>query len=182
MSIDRRVDKGDVAHTYNGILLSHEKENRPTDFKNKLMVPRGKDGGRDSQGVWDGHGHTAGFNMENQQRPAGQLREVSSILCNNLMVIQWMWGRDSHGAWDARGHTAVFNMENQQGLLSSPGKSAQYSVITGWFLGGKDGGGIVRESGMDMDTRLCLTWRTSKALLGSTGNSAQCHVAAGMGG
>ena len=120
MSIDRRVDKGDAAHTYNGILLSHEKENRPTDFKNKLMVPRGKDGGKDSQGVWDGHGHTAGFNMENQQRPAGQPREVSSILCNNLMVIQWMWGRDSHGAWDARGHTAVFNMENQQGPVVQP--------------------------------------------------------------
>ena len=49
-----------------------------------LMVTRGKDGGRDSQGVWDGHGHTAGFNMENQQGPAVQHREVCSILCNNL--------------------------------------------------------------------------------------------------
>ena len=35
------------------------------------------------------------------------------------------------------------------------------------------GEGIVRESGMDMDTLLCLTWRTSKDLLSSTGNSAQ---------
>ena len=43
-------------------------------------------------------------------------------------------------------------------------------------------GGIVRESGMDVDTRLCLIWRTSKDLLSSTGKSAQCHVAAGMGG
>ena len=34
------------------------------------------------------------------------------------------------------------------------------------------GEGIVRESGMDMDTRLCLTWRTSKDLLASPGNSA----------
>ena len=47
---------------------------------------------------------------------------------------------------------------------------------------GKDGGVIVRESGMDMDTLLYLTWRTSKDLLDSTGNSAQCHVAAWMGG
>ena len=47
---------------------------------------------------------------------------------------------------------------------------------------GKDGGVIVRESGMDMDTLLCLTWRTSKDLLDSTGNSAQCHVAAWLGG
>ena len=47
---------------------------------------------------------------------------------------------------------------------------------------GKDGGVIVRESGMDMDTLLYLTWRTSKDLLDSTGNSAQCHVAAWLGG
>ena len=44
------------------------------------------------------------------------------------------------------------------------------------------GQGIVRESGMDMDILLCLTWRTSKDLLDSTGNSAQRHVAAWMGG
>ena len=31
------------------------------------------------------------------------------------------------------------------------------------------GEGIVRESGMDMDTLLYLTWRTSKDLLDSTG-------------
>ena len=31
----------------------------------------GKDGGRDSQGVWDGHGHTAVFinKTDNQQGP-----------------------------------------------------------------------------------------------------------------
>ena len=36
--------------------------------------------------------------------------------------------------------------------------------------------GIVRESGMDMDTLLCLTWRTNKDLLDSTGNSSQYSV------
>ena len=44
------------------------------------------------------------------------------------------------------------------------------------------GEGTVRESGMDMDTLLDLTWRTSKDLLASPGNSAQCYVAAWMGG
>ena len=44
------------------------------------------------------------------------------------------------------------------------------------------GEGIVREFGMDVDTLLCLTWRTNKDLVSSTGNSAQCHVAAWMGG
>ena len=85
--------------------------------------------------MWDGHGHTAVFNMENQQGPAGQHRGLCSILCNNLMVTR-----------------------------------------------GKMGEGIVRESGMDMDTLLYLTWRTSKDLQDSTGDSAQCHVAAWMGG
>ena len=67
-------------------------------------------------------------------------------------------------------------------LLGSPGKSAQYSVITLWSSGGSMGEGTVRESGMDVDAQLCLTWRTSKDLLGSPGNSAPCHAAAGMGG
>ena len=44
------------------------------------------------------------------------------------------------------------------------------------------GEGIVREFGTDMDTLLRLTWRTSKDLLDSIGYSAQCHVAAWMGG
>ena len=38
------------------------------------------------------------------------------------------------------------------------------------------GEGIVRQLGMDMDTPLYLTWRTSKDLLGSTGDSAQYSV------
>lgn len=37
------------------------------------------------KGVWDGHRHTALFNMGNQQ---GQLRELCSVLCNNFMVIK----------------------------------------------------------------------------------------------
>ena len=35
---------------------------------------------------------------------------------------------------------------------------------------------------MDMYTLLYLKWITNKDLLSSTGNSAQCHVAAWMGG
>ena len=57
-----------------------------------LMVSRGEDGGRDSQGVWDGHGHTAVFNMKNQG-PAVQHRELCSMSCGSL------GGRDVWGAW-----------------------------------------------------------------------------------
>lgn len=60
---------------------------------NNLMLPRGKDGGRDSQGVWDGHGHTAVFNMENQQGPAVQHRELCSVSCGRL---------DGRGVWGRR--------------------------------------------------------------------------------
>ena len=42
--------------------------------------------------------------------------------------------------------------------------------------------GIIRKFGMDMNTLLYLKWITNKNLLYSTGNSAQCYVAAWMGG
>jgi len=44
------------------------------------------------------------------------------------------------------------------------------------------GEGIVREFGMDMYTLLYLKWIINKDLLYSTGNSAQCCVAAWMAG
>ena len=40
---------------------------------------------------------------------------------------------------------------------------------------------VVREFGMVMYTLLYLKWTTNKELLWSTGNSAQCYVAAWMG-
>ena len=43
-----------------------------------------------------------------------------------------------------------------------------------------EGKGIVTEFGMDMYTLLYLKWITNKDLLYSTGNSAQCYVAACM--
>ena len=42
--------------------------------------------------------------------------------------------------------------------------------------------GIVGEFGMDMYTLLYLKWITNKDLLYNTWNSAQCYVAALMGG
>ena len=38
-------------------------------LKNELMVTRGKDRRRDSEGIWDGHEQTAVFEMDNQQGP-----------------------------------------------------------------------------------------------------------------
>ena len=42
--------------------------------------------------------------------------------------------------------------------------------------------GIVRELVMDMYTRLYLKWITNEDLQYTTGNSAECYVAAWMGG
>ena len=65
---------------------------RFTDLEEELRVAGGKDRGRDSQGVWDGQGHTAVFNMENQQGPAGQHRELCSMSCGSLEA-RGVWGR-----------------------------------------------------------------------------------------
>ena len=46
---------------------------------------------------------------------------------------------------------------------------------------GKQGGGIVREFGIDMYTLLYLKWITNKDLLYSTGDSAQYSVMTYMG-
>ena len=44
--------------------------------------------GRDSQGVWDGHGHAAVFNVENQQGPRTAQR--------TLFNVTW------HPGWEGR--------------------------------------------------------------------------------
>ena len=49
-----------------------------------------------------------------------------------------------------------------------------------WLLGGRREEKIIREFGMDIYILLYLKWIT-KGLLYSTGNSAQCYVAAWMG-
>ena len=50
------------------------------------------------------------------------------------------------------------------------------AVLSLWLQAGMLGGGIARESGMDMYTLLYLKWITNKDLLYSTGNSAQYYV------
>ena len=55
------------------------------------------DGGRDSQGVWDGHGHAV-FTVENQQGPAVHHRELYSTSCGS---------RDGRGVLGAQGHMCM---------------------------------------------------------------------------
>ena len=65
-----------------------------TDLENKLMVARGKDGGR----VWDRHVHTTIFKMHNQQAPTIQYRELFSMLCGSLDG-RGVWGRMDVCVW-----------------------------------------------------------------------------------
>ena len=56
--------------------------------KMNLQLP----GRRESQGLWDGHVHTAIFKMDHQQRPTVELRELCSVLCGSLDG-RGVWGR-----------------------------------------------------------------------------------------
>ena len=48
--------------------------------------------GRDSKGVWDGHVHTAIFEMNNKQGPPIWHMELCSMLCGSLDGMG-VWGR-----------------------------------------------------------------------------------------
>ena len=127
-----------------------------------LWSPGKKDLGRDTWRVWDGHGHTAVFNMDNQQEPAVQHRELCSILCNNLMVTRGKdGGRDSQGVWDGHGHTAVFNMENQQG------PAFQHRQFYSMSCGSLDGRGVWgrMDTYVWMAESLCCPSETNTTLL-----------------
>ena len=67
-------------------------------------------------------------------------------------------------------------MENQQGPAVPHRELCSILCNNLMVPRGKDGGRTVRELGMDMDTLLCLTWKTSKDPLNSAGNSAQYSV------
>ena len=79
-----------------------------------------------------------------------------------------------------------FLLQNHQGSLSylvlynkSPQKLA---TVLEWSFGYWGKGGRDREFGKVVYTRLYLKWITNKDLLYITWNSAQCYVAAWMGG
>ena len=91
-------------------------------------------------------------------------------------------GREKLAAWNRYVLTVIYKRDNQQGPAVQHRELCSILCNNLMVPRGKDGGVIVRESGMDMDTLLCLTWRTSKDLLDSTGNFAQCQVAAWLEG
>ena len=55
------------------------KKERNSWTENVLTVGKHRMGGRESQGVRDGHVHTGIFKMDNQQRPTIQHMELCSV-------------------------------------------------------------------------------------------------------
>ena len=64
--------------------MNLQNKTRLTVLENELMVAGEKDGGWDSQGVWDAYVHIAIFKMENQQGPSVQHMELCLMLCGIL--------------------------------------------------------------------------------------------------
>ena len=85
------------------------------------------------------------------------------------------------GGFHVRKIAQTWNLSTIKKVLLETNSQTQRT--NSWFLGGKDvGEGIVREFGIYTYTLLYLKWMTNKDLLCSSGNSAQCPVAAWMEG
>ena len=103
MSIDRGVDKEDVVHIYNGILLTHKKEWN-------WVICRDVDGPRDYHTKWSksdrerqiSYDITYMWNLKRWSNEFIYKTETDSDFKNKLMVTKgerW-WGRDKLGGWD----------------------------------------------------------------------------------
>ena len=99
--------------------------------------------------------------------------------------------RECHTEWsksDREGEILYDNpykynlRRNDNKLTYKTERHSQTSRRSLWlWVGGGWGEGKIREFGMSMHTMLCLKLITSKDLLHSTRNSAQCYVAAWIG-
>ena len=117
MSMDRWMDKEDVVHIYNGILLSHEKEWTNAICSNMY-------GPGDYHTKWSKSdrerqiSHDISY-MQNLKKKKWykwtylQNRNILTDLENELMVTGG--GRDRLGVWDWHVHTAIFKIDDQQG-------------------------------------------------------------------
>ena len=133
MSIDRWIDKEDVTHIYNGILLSHKK-------KQNWVICSYMDGPRDYHTKWNKSGRekqisyniTYKWNLKKWYKWTYlQNRNRLTGIENKLMVTKGeRGGRDKLGVWDLQIHTIIYKIGKQQDLLYSSGNYTQYLVIT----------------------------------------------------
>ena len=76
----------------------------------------------------------------------------------------------------------MWNLKKWYKWIYKTETDSQTSSTSLWLLSGRVREGIVIEFEMSIYTLLYLKWITNKDLLQSTWSSAQCHVAAWMGG
>ena len=133
MSIDRRIDKEDVVHIYNGILLSHKKERNNAICSNT-------DGPRDCHTEWSksdrerqiSYAITYMWNLKKWYKWIySQNRNRVTDVENKLMVTRWE--REGGGInWEIGIdiHTLLYIKQiMNKDLLYSKGNSTQYSIM-----------------------------------------------------
>ena len=68
------------------IQMKLQNRNRHVNIENKLTVTKGESDMEwgDKSGAWDKHIHITTCQTGNQQRPAGEHRDLYSVLCDDL--------------------------------------------------------------------------------------------------
>ena len=138
MSINRWMDKEDVVHIYNGILLSHKKEWN-------WVICRDMEGLRDCHTEWSkserekqiSYINAYMWNLEKRYRWTYlQSRNRDTDVENKRMDTKEREGEwDELGDWDWHVYTAMYGGETSESLLYRAGKSTWCSVVS--YMGGK---------------------------------------------
>ena len=83
--------KQPISKKGNSLLLTKQKETHR--LGERIYGCWGREmGGRDTWGVWDGHGHIAMFKMDSREGPTMEHEETCSMLCGRLDGRR-VWGR-----------------------------------------------------------------------------------------
>ena len=113
MSTNRGMDKEDVVHIYNGILLSHKKE-----WNNAICS--NMDGPRDCHTEWSksdrerqiSYDIAYMWNLKKGYKwTCLQKRNWVTGIENKLMVTRESGGRDKLGYWDWHIHTIIYKID-----------------------------------------------------------------------
>ena len=107
MFIDRGMDKEDVVHIYDGILLSHKKE-----WNNAICS--NVDGPRDCHTEWNKSDKERQISYDTIYMWNLKKNSINKVIHvkNNLMVTGGMGEKDKLGSWDWHIHTTIYEIDN----------------------------------------------------------------------
>ena len=124
MSIDRGMDKEDVVHTYNGILLSHKKQNNAICSNmdaTKDYHAKWNQSERERNTVW--YHLNVESKMWHRQTYLWSRNRLTDI--EKRLVAADGKARDGLRVWGKQVHTITFRTDKQQVLLYSTGSYIQ---------------------------------------------------------